>query len=108
MDDENSPVDPFVVRLVSAISKRVGATTFSTVSRAHLRRASPTGPGLDSRRCARTSTESVAERGVLRHDDEGWRGRLAAASSDGRPIVVEASLVAPVGGGLDRRGLPSW
>ena len=33
------------------------------------------------------------------------QGRLAAASSDGRPIVVEASLVAPVGGGLDRPGL---
>jgi hypothetical protein len=28
--------------------------------------------------------------------------------ADGRPIVVEASLVAPVGGGLNRRGLPSW
>jgi hypothetical protein len=27
------------------------------------------------------------------------QGRLAAASSDGRPIIVEASLVAPVGGG---------
>jgi hypothetical protein len=45
-------------------------------------------------------------------DIDGVRDGLVCAARfvlvDGRPIVVEASLVAPVGGGLDRRGLPSW
>jgi hypothetical protein len=69
---------------VSPACPRRAVTTFITASRAHLRRAKPTGPGRVSRRMRETYTESVNEAGSAApwrpeavESRRRWRGSLA-------------------------------
>ena len=63
-------------------------TTFSTASRAHLRRARPTGVGRDSRKIRGTCTESVNELGSDATSGEGCRGLSPQVAGQPGPLPL--------------------